>query len=516
MLINEFLAISAERHPDKVALVFRDKRLTFTQINEAASRFSGSLIEKGFRRHDRAIIYLDNSIELVISLFGVLKAGGVFVILNPAVKPPKLAYILADSQARVLITDKIHLEQAARVLLNESSLACVIVSDLLDEDKSQLPGHNNMVFSYREMIEDFTPTPSIVPGIDIDLAGLIYTSGSSGNPKGVMLTHQNMVSAADSIIKYLGNIAEDIIIDTLPLSFDYGLYQVLMAFKFGGTVVLEKGFVFPQQVIDLIVREKVTGWPLTPTIVAILLRLKNLEKNDFSNIRYVTSTGQVLPPNHIARLRGVFPKVNIFSMYGLTECKRVSYLPPDKLDEKPNSVGIAIPNTEVLVVNNEGQEIRDAWKPGELVVRGSTVMRGYWNQPELTAEVLRSGIYPGEKVLYTGDIFQKDEEGYLYFLGRKDDVIKTSGQMVSPKEVENVLCEMADVVEAVVIGIEDEIKGKVIKAFIHLDDNAKITEEDVVRFCRENLEDFAIPKYIIFCKSLPKTDSGKIDKKALG
>jgi acyl-CoA synthetase (AMP-forming)/AMP-acid ligase II len=298
------------------------------------------------------------------------------------------------------------------------------------------------------------------------------------------------------------------------MAFDYGLYQVLMAFKVGGTVVMEKSFVYPQQLINLIVREKVTGWPIVPMIAAILIRLKKLYTHDFSHLRYITSTSQALPPKHIEFLKKAFPAVKIYSMYGLTECKRATYLPPEQLAERPTSVGKAMPNTEAYIVDESGEVITEAGRPGELVVRGPHVMKGYWNLPEETARALRPGPY-GDKVLYSGDLFQQDAEGYLYFLGRKDDIIKTAGHMVSPREVENVLCEKEDVIEAAVIGVDDEILGKSIHAFVHLTDDAKSTPADIIKFCAERLEDFSVPKKVILCGALPRTSSGKIQKREL-
>jgi long-chain acyl-CoA synthetase len=222
-----------------------------------------------------------------------------------------------------------------------------------------------------------------------------------------------------------------------------------------------------------------------------------------------------LPPKHIDFLRKAFPDVKIYSMYGLTECKRVSYLPPEQLEKRPGSVGKAMPNTEVYIVGENDEVITEAARPGELLVRGSNIMKGYWNLPEETAKALRSGTYPGEKVLYTGDLFQQDEEGYLYFLGRKDDIIKTAGYMVSPREVENVLCEKEDVIEAAVIGVDDEILGKAVQAFVHLTDASRSTVEDIIKFCSERLEDFAVPKKVILCGALPRTVTGKINKREL-
>jgi long-chain acyl-CoA synthetase len=516
MLLNEFLERSAGLYPDKTALICRDKRLTFAEIDRAANSLGSALAEEGFQRQDRAIIYLDNSIESVVSLFGILKAGGVFVIVDPQVKAKKLNYMLEDCQARVLITDAAHLADISEVVYHLAHLKRIILTD--DERAATIvkPASGGPeILSYRTILKEFLSIRLAPPCIDVDLASLIYTSGSSGSPKGVMLTHHNMVSAASSITQYLDNSDDDIILDTLPLAFDYGLYQVLMAFKFGGTVILEKAFVYPQQMINLIVREKVTGWPIVPMIAAILVRLKNLDKHDFSSLRYITSTGQALPPKHIEYLRKAFPRVKIYSMYGLTECKRVAYLPPEELEKRPGSVGKAMPNTEAHIVDDNGQVITEAGKPGELVVRGSNVMRGYWNLPEETAKALRPGPYPGERVLYTGDLFTQDEEGYLYFLGRKDDIIKTAGHMVSPKEVENVLCEKEDVIEAAVIGVDDEILGKAVQAFVHLAENSRSTGEDIVKFCSERLEDFAVPKTVVLCGVLPRTTTGKIQKREL-
>jgi len=301
----------------------------------------------------------------------------------------------------------------------------------------------------------------------------------------------------------------------LPLSFDYGLYQVLMAFKFGGTVVLERSFLYPYKLIDLIIKEKVTGFPLVPTIAAILLKLKNLEKFDFSRVRYISNTAQAFPPEHIFRLQKIFPNARIYSMYGLTECKRVSYLPPAELERRPTSVGIAMPNTEVYILDEKGQRVNQAGQIGELVVRGANVMKGYWNMPEETAQVLKPGPIPGEMMLHTGDLFKMDEEGFLYFVSRKDDLIKTAGERVSPKEIENVLHQFEGIAEAAVLGVDDEILGQAIKAFVTLKDEAGLKEKDIIKMSSQKLESFMVPKYVKIMRELPKSSHGKIDKKKL-
>jgi acyl-CoA synthetase (AMP-forming)/AMP-acid ligase II len=328
-----------------------------------------------------------------------------------------------------------------------------------------------------------------------------------------MLTHLNMVSAATSITTYLENREDDIILSVLPLSFDYGLYQALMAFKIGGTLVLERSFTYPHAVLERVVREKITGIPLVPTMAAILLQM-DLSKYDFSSLRYVTNTAAALPVEHIRKLRGLFPHVTLFSMYGLTECKRVSYLPPEQLDIRPGSVGKGMPNEEVFVVDDAGRRV-PAEVIGELVVRGANVMKGYWQLPEETAKKLRPGPVPGEMMLYTGDLFRTDDEGYLYFVGRKDDIIKSRGEKVSPKEVENVLCSHPAIAEAAVIGVPDPVLGEAIKAIVALRSDAQATEKEVLRYCAQHLEDFMVPQIVEIRATLPKTSNGKINKREL-
>jgi long-chain acyl-CoA synthetase len=358
---------------------------------------------------------------------------------------------------------------------------------------------------------DLQPPPK--RAINIDLAALIYTSGSTGNPKGVMLTHLNMVSAATSITTYLENTPDDIILNVLPLAFDYGLYQVLMAFKIGGAVVLERSFTYPQAVIRRLIEERVTGLPLVPTMSAILLQM-DLTKYDWSSLRYITNTAAALPTEHIFRLRKLFPHARLYSMYGLTECKRVSYLPPEQLDVRPTSVGRGMPNEEVYIVDDEGQRVGPN-VVGELVVRGANVMKGYWELPDETGRRLKPGPLPCEKVLYTGDLFRMDDEGYLYFVGRKDDIIKSRGEKVSPREVENVLFSHPEVAEAAVIGVPDEILGEAIRAVVALKSGSRLTEQDVLRHCKEHLEDFMVPKAVEIRPALPKTSNGKIYKRQL-
>jgi len=517
-LVHEWLSRSARRFPDKVALVCGQHRWTYKALDQRADHLATALLDAGVRRQDRVAVFLDNCAETVISLYGILKAGGVFIILAGSLKGAKLRYIMENSGAKILIT---HTGKAGVVSdalsegAGERKLIWVGQTKRIPEQlsKSSL-GWDEIFSDFVDKIADGVKNCRLPRCIDVDLATLIYTSGSTGEPKGVMSTHNNMISAARSIIQYIGNVEDDIILDVLPLSFDYGLYQVIMAFMFGGTVVLEKSFLYLHSILERIAQEKVTGFPIVPTIVAMLLKLQDLKKYDFSTLRYMTNTGAALPVEHIRRLRDMFPQVTMISMFGLTECKRVSYLPPEELDRIPSSVGKAMPNCEVLVVDENGSEVAPG-ETGELIIRGSNVMQGYWADPEMTARTYRDGQYPSGRILHSGDYFRQDERGFLYFLGRKDDMIKSKGERISAKEVENNIASMEGVAEVAVIGVPDEIFGQAIKAYIVPAPHVELPEKEVLKFCAANMEAFMVPKYIEFMDSLPKTPNGKIDKKRL-
>lgn len=512
MQVEEFLEISADRFSDKVALVAGTHRLTYRVLEESANRLAHSLMELGVQRGDRVAIYLENSVEAVLSIFATLKAGGVFLMVNPSTKADKLAYILNNCRAKGIVCPQMRLKELQSHAGQLPHTTFAVVTGPLPGQGQE--GSLNIV-SFQQCFSESSPCRRPrKQNIDIDLAALIYTSGSTGNPKGVMLTHLNMVSAATSITTYLENRQDDIILNVLPLAFDYGLYQVLMGFKIGGTVVLERSFAYPHAVLEKVKQEKVTGWPVVPTIAAMLLQM-DLSKYDLSSLRYLTNTAAALPTHHIAKLRSLFPQAKLFSMYGLTECKRVSYLPPDQLDSRPGSVGRGMPNEEVYIVDAEGHRVGPG-VVGELVVRGSNVMKGYWELPEATERVLRPGPVYGEKVLYTGDLFRMDDEGFLYFVGRKDDIIKSRGEKVSPKEVENAISGLDGVAEVAVIGVPDELLGQVVKAFIQVKGGCVLTEKEVLRHCSRHLEDFMMPKIIEFRAELPKTANGKINKRELG
>jgi len=516
MLVQQYLENSAARLPGKMALICGKQRLTYKQINDSANRLVAALLNMGIKRQNRVVVFMDNSSEAVISLFGILKADAIFIVLNPQMKAKKLSYILKNSGACCIFTHSSKVQVISDAINDLEQLKHIIWvgSDHATTLISPIPTVN--YHSWDRVLSDYASSnaDAIQRAIDADLATIIYTSGSTGYPKGVMSAHYNMVVAIESITKYLENVEEDIILNVLPLSFDYGLYQILMAFSVGATVILEKSFSYPQPIIERLVQENITGLPIVPTIAAILLRMETLARYDFSALRYISSTGAAFPVPHIKRLRELLPHVKIYSMYGLTECKRVSYVPPDQIDRKPDSVGIPMANVEAFVVNEEGEELGEG-QVGELVVQGSNIMKGYWNDPVETSKTFRPGRYTGETLLYTGDLCRKDRDGYLYFVARRDDLIKTRGERVSPKEVENSLQELKGIAEVAAIGIPDEILGQAIKVFIVTNGKSSLAEDAVLRHCKENLEPSMIPKYIEFKDSFPKLDTGKIDKKRL-
>jgi len=517
-LIHDWLVRSARCTPNKEAIVCGRDRLTYRELNVYSDRFAEALLDLRVRRQDRVAILTGNCPETVVSLYGVLKAGGVFVIVEGNIKARRLRYIIEDSGARILIAKSNQasiIDQALEGLDGDFRVIWVGTGGdaatssgfsgiSWDSIFSELPNTNGQKCA----VEKDSPCC-----IDIDLAALIYTSGTTGTPKGVMCTHQNMISAAKSIIRYIDNRQDDIVLNVLPLSFGYGLYQILTSIMFGGTVILERSFFFPHATLNLIAEEKVTGFPLVPSMAAIMLQMENISKYDFSTLRYITSAGDALPVGHLTRLRRLAASAKIFNMYGLTECVRVCYLAGKELDQRPSSVGKVIPNCEVRIVDNNGNEVGPG-EIGELTIRGSNVMQGYWNDPQMSADVYRPGDYPVSRWLYSGDNFRKDNEGYLYFVGRKNDMIKTAGERVSPREVEDVVCELQHVAEAAVVGVPDEMLGQVIKVFI-VRTTDKLREEDVLKYCVSNLEPLLVPKYVEFVSDLHRSSHGKINRKKL-
>jgi long-chain acyl-CoA synthetase len=494
--LSDDLRASAARRPGHEAVVAPERRLTYAELDAAADALAVALHARGVARGDRVAILLPNGAAAAIAIYGALRAGAAFVPLNPSVKRDKLAYVLRDCGAAAAVCDA-----RLRDLVRDARTAAPSVKAVIAGE--ELPGG-----------ERAGAAPPPPPPISTDLAAIVYTSGSTGPPKGVTLTHANMTFAAGSIVEYLEMHEDDRILTVVPLSFDYGLYQLLMCVRLGATVVLERGFAFPGRVVTLLERERITGLPGVPTIFQVLTGLEGLAERELPHLRFLTNTAAALPAATIDAIRATFPRARLYSMYGLTECKRVSYLPPDQLDVRPESVGIPIPGTEAWVARPDGGEAAPG-EVGELLVRGAHVMQGYWNDPQASAERLRPGRWPWERVLATGDLFRADEHGYLSFVGRTDDIIKSRGEKVAPREVEEALHAAPGVAAAAVVGVEDELLGEAVQAFVVPRPGFALDPGALRRHCADRLEDHMVPARIELCEALPATPNGKVDRRAL-
>ncbi len=487
----EDLRAAAARDPDRQAIVARARTVSYGELDRLVDGLAARLHALGVERGDRVAIVLPNGVEAAIAIYGVLRAGAAFSPLNPTIKRDKLAHVLADSGAAAVICDS-EREAVVREAM-EVAGEIPVVTDLDDTDSG---------------------SDGTVRAVSVDLAAVIYTSGSTGDPKGVTLTHGNMTFAADSIIEYLRMEESDRVLCVVPLSFDYGLYQLLMTIRVGATLVLEQGFAFPGRVVQLLEAERITGLPCVPTVFHVLLSLRGLAERELPDLRFLTNTGAALPTPTIEAIRRTFPNARLYSMYGLTECKRATYLPPDQLDARPGSVGIPIPGTEAWIEDEQGAVLGPG-QVGELMIRGAHVMQGYWNDPELTAGRLRPGRWPWERVLATGDLFRTDEDGYLYFVGRRDDLIKSGGEKVVPREIEDVLHGAPGVHEAAVVGVADRLLGQAVHAHVSPRAGADLDVAALRIYCSERLEDYKVPRHVTVHDELPRTSNGKIDRRAL-
>jgi long-chain acyl-CoA synthetase len=508
LLHDALLAHAAER-PDHPAVITADERLDYAALADRAARLARALQDRGVRRGDRVAIFLENGATVVAAIYAASLAGAAFMVVNPQTKADKLRYVLADAGAAALISDVRLARVAAPVAADLAHLHTLLLAGAADA-VAETPG----ALALDAVLAAAEPEPVPSGAIPLDLAALVYTSGSTGNPKGVMLSHQNMVFAQGSLSQYLRLASDDRILNVLPLAFDYGLYQALMAVHMGATLVLEASFAFPAQVVKRIQEERVTVVPGVPTVFATLLSLHRNAPLSLPSVRRLTNTAAHLPDDYVPGLLEMAPDALIFKMYGLTECKRVCYLEPELVLTKPMSVGRAIPGTETFVLRDDGGPTAPG-ETGVLHVRGPHVMMGYWNLPDETARMLVPGRYPGERMLCTHDFFKTDEDGFLYFVGRSDDIIKSRGEKVAPVEVENVMATIPGVREAAVIGVPDDLQGQAVRAFVVLDEGVSMNEREFRRHCMARLEAFMVPRDVVFLDVLPKTDSGKVRKKSL-
>ncbi|WP_153147940.1 acyl-CoA ligase (AMP-forming), exosortase A system-associated [Dechloromonas sp. H13] len=517
-LLPELIAIAAERSPDATALVFGKENQTYEGLQGAVADFAGGLMHLGLQRGERVAIYLEKRFETVIASFGAPAAGGVFVPLNPLLKPEQIGYILRDCNVRVLVTSPERLALLSETLNQCHDLRHVVVLDSHDPLPS---GGPVAFFRWSELLSLPRKTGHRV--IDTDVVGILYTSGSTGKPKGVVLSHRNMVAGAKSVASYLENRADDTLLAALPLSFDAGFSQLTTAFHVGARVVL-LNYLLPRDVLKAIGREKVTGLTAVPPLYIQLTQLE-WPADITEHLRYFANTGGRMPRETLALLRKNLPKSKPYLMYGLTEAFRSTYLPPAEVDRRPDSIGKAIPNAEILVLREDGSPCAPN-EPGELVHRGALVGMGYWNDPEKTAERYKplpahtpgreAGLVLPEIAVFSGDTVRMDEDGFLYFIGRRDEMMKTSGYRVSPTEVEEILYATRLVGECVAFGVDNDVLGQAIQVIATPPAGNTLDTAALLAECRARMPAYMVPAGIEVREGpLPRNPNGKIDRKTL-
>ncbi|WP_328853420.1 acyl-CoA ligase (AMP-forming), exosortase A system-associated [Micromonospora globbae] len=510
--VHDLVAEAAHGRGDAPALTVRDTTLTYAQLWREVTAVAGGLRRLGLARGDRVAVYLDKRVETVAAVFGTSAAGGVFVPVNPLLRARQVAYIAADCDVRVLVTTAELLALLRDELDGCKSLTHVVVVGATPATG----GAHYTVSRWADLVAGEAAPPTA--GVDTDMAAILYTSGSTGKPKGVVLSHRNLVAGAESVSHYLGNTPDDVIAAVLPLSFDAGFSQLTTGFAAGAHVVLVN-YLTPNDVVAACARHGVTGLTCVPPLW-IQLADRTWPEAATARIRYVANTGGRMPASTLARLRQLFPQARPYLMYGLTEAFRSTYLDPAEADRRPDSIGKAIPNAEILVVRPDGSECA-AGEPGELVHRGPLVALGYWNDPERTAERFRpapgrpAGLSTPEVAVWSGDIVVRDEEGFLYFVGRGDDMIKTSGYRVSPTEVEEVVYDTGLVRDAVAIGVDDPRLGQRIVLVASPPGDAVLDPAGLLADLRRRLPLYMVPKEVVVRADIPRSPNGKFDRNLL-
>lgn len=523
-LLHELITVTAQRTPQAVALTDGRSSLTYGDLSAGVSRFAAGLMGLGLARSERVAIYLEKRFETVVASFGAPAAGAVFVPINPLLKPEQVAFILRDCNVRLLVTSPERLDLLKEVLAECHDLRHVVVTDAVTNSvHAAITVKGSLGLT---IWSDFLRPPAR-PGhrvVDVDMAAILYTSGSTGKPKGVVLSHRNMVAGAKSVASYLENSPQDTLLAALPLSFDAGFSQLTTAFHAGARVVL-LNYLMPRDVLKTLEREKVTGLTAVPPLY---IQLSQLEwpASINGNLRYFANTGGRMPRETLTLLRQRAPNARPFLMYGLTEAFRSTYLPPDEVDRRPDSIGKAIPNAEILVLREDGSPCSPD-EPGELVHRGALVGMGYWNDAEKTAErykllasdapVRPPGLQLPEYAVFSGDTVRMDAEGFFYFIGRRDEMMKTSGYRVSPSEVEEILYATQLVGECVAFGVDHPTLGHAIQVIATpAGATGALDVEALMAECRSRMPAYMVPTGIeVAIGPLPRNPNGKIDRKLL-
>jgi acyl-CoA ligase (AMP-forming) (exosortase A-associated) len=517
-LIHELIFDMAQRAPHAAALSWQGEETSYAALAQSVRETAATLLTLGLQRGARVAVYLEKRPENVIAMFGAAAAGGVFVPVNPLLKPEQVAYILADCNVAILVTSRERLAQLVPALATCPDLQTVL---LTGEPLPQTSLGKVRLLPWTAVPTDVPATGAPAPrphaAIDMDMAAILYTSGSTGRPKGVVLSHRNMLAGALSVSGYLRNTPEDRILCVLPLSFDYGLSQLTTAFASGACAVL-MNYLLLRDIVEAVEQEAITGLAAVPPL---WVQLSQLSWPLSTPLRYITNSGGVMQRATLDKLRQALPRTQVYLMYGLTEAFRSTYLAPEQLERRPGSIGQAIPNAEVLVLRPDGS-VCDADEPGELVHRGALVALGYWNDAARTAERFKplppqaSGLVLPELAVWSGDTVRRDAEGYLYFVGRSDDMIKTSGYRVSPAEIEEVVYASGLVGDAAALGLPHAVLGQAIALLVTPAPGVALLRDSVLAACRARLPSYMVPLWVeIRDGVLPRNPNGKIDRPLL-
>ncbi|GMU68306.1 MAG: acyl-CoA synthetase [Steroidobacteraceae bacterium] len=514
-LLFELPLRSADRTPGARAIVHRDTVVDYASLGRAIDAFAAVATGHfGTGRLERIAVYLPKLPETVTIMFGTARAGCTFVPVNPLLKPAQVGHILRDCNVRVLVTSGERAEALTDELQSCTDLRHLVLTGGGNE---AIPQTRYAVHRWQNLMADpGTPRPHRV--IDTDMVSIFYTSGSTGKPKGVVLSHRNMVTGAHSVASYLGNVPEDHLLAVLPFSFDYGFSQLSTAFQVGASVTL-MDYLFARDILAVLQRNRITGLAGVPPLWSQLADL-SWPSTITEHLRYVTNSGGAMPGATLRKLRDALPRTQVYLMYGLTEAFRSTYLPPSELDSRPGSMGKAIPNAEIMVVRPDGSACAPD-EPGELVHRGSLVSLGYWNDPEKTAERFKpcpgqdKGLVLTELAVWSGDTVRKDEDGFLYFVGRRDEMIKTSGYRVSPTEIEEVVFASALVADAAAIGVPHPTLGQAVVLVAAPADGCTSDDAPLLDVIRKELPAFMVPARIVWRDALPRNPNGKYDRASL-
>jgi long-chain acyl-CoA synthetase len=504
-LTHRFLERAAQAGPTSILVTDLGRKVSYGDIEQAANRIARVILDQGVARGDSLALLSVNSPAYIEAYYGILKAGAIAVPLNAQADVRSHEALLRDCTPKGLICGPRQV-RVARQLGHLPDMQFLLSLEQNFPEGEALPSR---LLNGPEILPGLSAEPPGTKLTAMDRSAIVYTSGSTGKPRGAILRHGNLVSNSQSIVKYLDLTSSDSVLVVLPFHYVYGKSLLNTHVAVGGSVILENRFMFPQEALNTLEREEATGLSGVPSTFAILLNKSNFASRELPNLRYVTQAGGAMAPDLQRRLMEALPGKRIFIMYGATEASaRLSYLPPEDLPGKIGSIGKAIPGVELRVLRDDGSEaVTD--EVGELVARGPNIMEGYWNAPEETAAVLTSHGYQ------TGDLCRRDEEGFLFLVGRKREMIKSGAHRISPKEIEELLIENQAVHEAAVIGAPDEMLGEMIIAFVTLRPGRAGTPDSILDWCRKLMPQYKVPHHLRILPSLPCKASGKVDKLAL-